>query len=316
MSTVTFPTSIPSPIEDSEQLHKAFAGWGTNEKLIISILAHRNAGHRKLIRQTYSETYGEDLLKSLEKELTSNFEKAILLWALDPAERDALLGNEAARKFNPSNHVLIEIACARSSNELFVVRQAYHARYKRSLEEDVAAHITGDFRKLLMPLITSYRYEGAEVNMTLAKSEAKILHEKIGEKAYNHEEIIRILATRSKAQLYATFNHYNNEFGNPINKDLKSDPKDEFLSALRAVIRCMVCPEKYFEKVIRLAINKTGTDEGALTRVITTRAEVDMKVIKEEYYKRNSVPLDHAIAKDTRGDYEDFLLALIGHVSS
>jgi hypothetical protein len=70
----------------------------------------------------------------------------------------------------------------------------------------------------LVPLVSSYRYEGDEVNMTLAKSEAKILHEKISEKAYNHEDIIRILATRSKAQINATLNHYKNEFGNDINK--------------------------------------------------------------------------------------------------
>ena len=49
-------------------------GWGTNEKLIISILGHRNAAQRKLIRQTYAETYGEDLLKALDKELTHDFE--------------------------------------------------------------------------------------------------------------------------------------------------------------------------------------------------------------------------------------------------
>jgi hypothetical protein len=53
--------------------------------------------------------------------------------------------------------------------------------------------------QLLVPLVSSFRYEGDEVNMTLAKSEAKILHEKIFEKAYNHEKLIRILTTRSKA---------------------------------------------------------------------------------------------------------------------
>lgn len=72
--------------------------------------------------------------------------------------------------------------------------------------------------QLLVPLLSSFRYEGEEVNMTLAKSEATILHEKIMEKAYNHEELIRILSTRSKAQLNATLNSYNNEFGNAINK--------------------------------------------------------------------------------------------------
>lgn len=78
-------------------------------------------------------------------------------------------------------------------------------------------------------------------------------------------------------------------------------------------MKCLIFPEKYFEKVIRLGINKLGTDEGALTRVVVTRAEVDMKIIKDIYQKRNSVPLDRAIAKDTRGDYEKILLTLIGH---
>ncbi|KAG9451563.1 hypothetical protein H6P81_011528 [Aristolochia fimbriata] len=316
MSTLAVPGSVPSPIEDCEQLRKAFAGWGTNEQLIISILAHRNAGQRKSILKTYHETYGEDLLKDLQKELSSDFERALLLWTLDPSERDAVLANESAKKWNASNRVLVEIACARTSAQLFSVRQAYHARYKKSLEEDVAFHTKDDFRKLLLPLVTAYRYEGPEVNMTLAKTEAKILHEKIKGKAYSDDEIIRILTTRSKAQLGATFNHYNNDFGHPINKDLKVDPENDFLATLRATIRCLTGPDKYMEKVLRLAINKTGTDEGALTRVVVTRAEVDMKLIMDEYYKRNSVPLDKAIAKDTSGDYKDFLLHLLGHGSS
>ncbi|XP_050264452.1 annexin Gh1 [Quercus robur] len=316
MSTLIVPATIPSVSEDCEQLRKAFEGWGTNEKLIISILGHRNAAQRKLIRQTYAETYGEDLLKALDKELTHDFERAVLLWALEPAERDALLANEATKRWTSSNQVLMEIACTRSSHDLLLARQAYHARYKKSLEEDVAYHTTGDFRKLLVPLVSAYRYEGDEVNMTLAKSEAKLLHENISKKAYNDEDLIRILTTRSKAQINATLNHYKNEFKNDIEKDLEADPKDEFLSILRATIKCLARSEEYFEKVLRLAINKQGTDEGALTRVVTTRAEIDMKIIKDEYHKRNSVPLDHAIAKDTRGDYEDLLLALIGHRDS
>lgn len=96
-------------------------------------------------------------------------------------------------------------------------------------------------------------------------------------------------------------------------QDLKTDPEDEYLKLLRATIKCLTCPQKYFEKVLRLAINKLGTDEWALTRVVTTRAEVDMQRIKEEYHRRNSVPLERAIDNDTSGDYEKMLLALIGH---
>lgn len=98
-----------------------------------------------------------------------------------------------------------------------------------------------------------------------------------------------------------------------IFQDLKADPKDEYLTLLRATVKCLTCPEKYYEKVLRSAINKLGTDEWALTRVVATRAEVDMQRIKEEFHRRNSVPLDIAISGDTSGDYEKMLLALIGH---
>lgn len=47
--------------------------------MIISILAHRTVAQRSLIRKTYSEIYGEDLLKELDKELSSDFEARFCL---------------------------------------------------------------------------------------------------------------------------------------------------------------------------------------------------------------------------------------------
>ena len=313
MSTLSVPHPLPPVSDDCEQLNKAFSGWGTNEGLIISILGHRNATQRKLIRETYAETYGEDLLKSLDKELTSDFERLITLWTLESAERDAKLVNEATKRWTKSNQVLVEIACTRSSEQLFSVKKAYHVLFKKSLEEDVAHHTSGDFRKLLLLLVSCHRYEGDEINLTIAKAEAKILHEKISNKAYNDDDLIRILATRSKAQINATLNHYKDTFGKDINKDLKEDPKDEYLALLRSTVKCLIRPERYFAKIIRLAINKQGTDEEALTRVVATRAETDLKIIADEYQRRNSIPLDRAIVKDTTGDYEKMLLALLGH---
>lgn len=73
---------------------------------------------------------------------------------------------------------------------------------------------------------------------------------------------------------------------------------------------------KYFVnlQVIRQALNTAGTDEESLTRVVVTRAEKDLKEIKELFQKRNSVSLDHAVAKDTSGDYKAFLLTLLGNL--
>ncbi|KAL4352713.1 hypothetical protein GQ457_06G043450 [Hibiscus cannabinus] len=297
MATLQVPAYVPAPSEDAEQLRHAFEGWGTNEQLIIDILAHRNAAQRNLIRKTYHEAYGKDLLRSLDEELTSDFERAVVLFTLDPVERDAHLVNQSTKRFTSSNWVIMEIACTRSSLQLFNVRKAYHALYNKSLEEDV-----GDYRKLLVPLVSAFRYEGdeQEVNMSLAKAEAKILRDKISDKEYSDEEVIRIVTTRSKAQLNATLNHYNTAFGNFFNKDLKADADDEFLKLLRAAIKCLTVPEKYFEKVLRQAINKVGTDEWALTRVVTTRAEVDMVRIKERTVRLSRKQLPEILLETMR----------------
>ena len=72
------------------------------------------------------------------------------------------------------------------------------------------------------------------------------------------------------------------------------------------------CYSESIMQVLRNAMGSIGTDEEALTRVIVTRAEKDLKEIKDVYYKRNSVHLEHAVAKETSGDYKKFLLTLMG----
>ncbi|KAK7243385.1 hypothetical protein RIF29_38180 [Crotalaria pallida] len=311
MATLIAPSNH-SPVEDAEALQKAFKGWGADDKAIIAILGHRNVYQRQQIRKAYEELYQEDLIKRLESEISGDFERAVYRWMLEPADRDAVLANVAIRNGNKELHVVVEIACVLSGEELLAVRRAYHNRYKRSLEEDVAANTTGHLRQLLVGLVGAFRYEGTEINTKLAQTEANILHESVKEKKGNYEEVIRILTTRSKTQLVATFNRYRDEHAISISKKLLDQTSDDFHKALHTAIRCINDHKKYYEKVLRNAIKKFGTDEDGLSRVIVTRAEKDLKDIKELYYKRNSVLLEDAVAKETSGDYKKFILTLLG----
>ncbi|CAN8236612.1 unnamed protein product [Cochlearia groenlandica] len=312
MATIVSPPHF-SPVEDAENIKKACQGWGTDEKAIISILGHRNLFQRKLIRQAYQEIYHEDLIHQLKSELSGDFKRAISLWVLDPRERDAFLANLALHTPVTDYKVLVEIACMRSPEDLLAARRAYRCLYKRSLEEDLASRTTGDIRRLLVALVSAYKYDGEEIDEMLAESEAAILHDEILGKAVNHEETIRVLSTRSSVQLSAIFDRYKDIYGRSITKDLLNHPTNEYLSALRAAIRCIKNPNRYYAKVLRTAINTVGTDEDALSRVIVTRAEKDLEKIDELYLKRNNVSLGQAIAKETSGDYKAFLLALLGH---
>ena len=49
-------------------------------------------------------------------------QRAVILWTLDPAERDAVLANEEAKKWHPGGRALVEIACARTPAQLFAAK--------------------------------------------------------------------------------------------------------------------------------------------------------------------------------------------------
>ncbi|KAK1258267.1 Annexin D2 [Acorus gramineus] len=136
MATLTRPINHPIPHRGLRATPQSLLKWGTNEKLIISILAHRKEAQRRLIRKCYSETYCEDLLKCLEKELSNDFETPL---SMMPYWQMKVQGSEAQRT---TSSLRYPVRCL---------------RYKRSLEEDVASHTIGDFRKLLVPLVSSYR---------------------------------------------------------------------------------------------------------------------------------------------------------------
>ncbi|KAI5410775.1 hypothetical protein KIW84_056064 [Lathyrus oleraceus] len=286
MATIVAPSQI-SPVEDAEALRLAFKGWGADNKAIIAILGHRNVHQRQQIRKAYDELFEEDLLKRLESEISGDFERAVYRWILEPADRDAVLINVAIKHGGKDYHVVAEIASVLSAEELLAVRRAYRNRYKRSIEEDVSANTTGHLRQLLVGLVSSFRYEGDEINPKLAQSEAHIIHESLKEKkGNNEEEVIRILTTRSKTQLVATFNRYRDEHGVSVSKKLLDQTSDDFHKALHTAIRSINDHKKYYEK--------------------------DLKDIKELYYKRNSVHLEDAVSKETSGDYKKFILALLG----
>ncbi|XP_065877107.1 annexin D8 [Euphorbia lathyris] len=314
MATLIAPKDF-SPIEDAENIKKACLGWGTDEMAILSVLGHRNSFQRKLIRIAYEEIYQEDLITQLQSELSGEFERAVCLWTSDSADRDAMIGYEALQKATPDYRALVEISCSKSPEDLLAMKRAYRFRYKHSLEEDVASHTTGHIRKLLVGVISAYRYEGPEINEKTANLEAEILHDDIHGDGitYNHDELIRVLTTRSKTQLKATLNRYKDIYGTSFTKDLSGIPVNEYLATLRMGIRCIRDPKKYYAKVLRCAINAEITDETALSRVIVTRAEKDLMDIKQLYLTRNNISLEDAISQHTYGDYKTFLLALLGN---
>ncbi|XVF24403.1 hypothetical protein REPUB_Repub13aG0124800 [Reevesia pubescens] len=244
---------IPSPEEDSEKLKKAFQGLGTDEEGIIEILGHRDASQRKKIRETYQQLYNESLIDALNSELSGDFRKAVVLWTYDPSERDARLANEALKsKKKGVKHleIILEMSCASPPQHLVAVRQAYCSLFDCSLEEDIVASVPMPLRKILLGLVTAYRYDKELVDMDVANLEADRLHEAIKTKELAHDDVVYILSTRNFYQLRTTFECYQKKHGNTIDKEIMNSGKGDLEALLKMVILCIDSPEKHFAEVI------------------------------------------------------------------
>ncbi|KAK4253806.1 hypothetical protein QN277_010433 [Acacia crassicarpa] len=316
MASLRVP-EVTAPIQDSERLRKAFQGFGTDEEAVIFVLGHRNASQMKKIRETYQQLYNESLIDRLHSELSGDFRNAVILWTTDPPERDAKLANAALktwRKGIKELQVLVEIACASSPHHLMAVRQAYCSLFDCSLEEDIVSNVYKPLSKLLVGLVSSYRYDKEVVDPDAAESEAARLNEAINKKQLDHDDIIWILSTRNVFQLKATFARYKDLRGNPLEQDIKNYGKGDLESLLNVIVWCINCPEKHFAKVVRDSIVGLGTDEDSLTRAIVTRAEIDLSKVRGEYETMYKVSLEDDVKGDTSGDYKKFLRTLLGEI--
>ncbi|CAN6333254.1 unnamed protein product [Urochloa humidicola] len=322
MASISVPNPAPSATEDAENIRKAVQGWGTDEKALIEILGHRTAAQRAEIAVAYEGLYNETLLDRLHSELSGDFRSAMMLWTMDPAARDAKLAHKALKKKGERHMwVLIEVACASSPDHLAAVRKAYCAAYSASLEEDVATCplYKEPLKQFLVRLVTSYRYSGETVDGELATAEAAVLRDAVVAAGNGKHpltgDVVRIVGTRSKAQLKATFERFREEHGKAIDDVLEErrGSDQQLAAALKTAVWCLASPEKHFAHVIRSSIVGLGTDEESLTRAIVSRAEVDLQKVKEVYkvmYPNKTVTSD--VNGDTSGYYNGILITLVG----
>lgn len=310
---------------------------------MIEILGRRTQSQRLEIAQAYQTVYGESLHKRLKAAFNGKLEKCILLWMMDSAERDAILMYELMKiGGRKADRALIGIVCTRNPTQIYAIKQAYYTMFNQTLEN----HIDGtnshfvEFQhkskwafwrggeskpkeihkrpvsvtKLLLALVRASRPENSTVDRHIALNDAHQLNKvfTIVGKVGNEDTLIRIFCTRSAQQLTATLNYYHQHYGHDFEQSLTRENSGEFEQALRCTVICFRQPAKFYAEELCNALGAAGTDDDALIRVVTTRAEVDMQYIKLEFTNLSKRTLEEMVANDTAGTYRYFLLTLVG----
>ncbi|XP_036384409.1 annexin A1-like [Megalops cyprinoides] len=310
--TVT-PYSPFSASHDAEILDKAIKAKGVDEATIMDLLVKRSNSQRQEIKAAYQQACGKALDAALASALRGDLEDLALALLRTPAQYDAQQMKKAMQGFGTNEDILIEILASRTNKEIRELKTAYKEEYQAELEDDIKAETSGDFRTALLSLCKASRSEDYTVNKALADSDAQALYE-AGEKKRGTDcnVLIDILTTRSAPQLRRTFKRYTKYSKLDVSAALDSELQGDIEDCLTTIVKCAGSKSAFFAEKLHSSMKGLGTRTSTLIRVLVSRSEVDLKMVKEKYKRQYGHSLQQDIRTDVSGDLEAVLVALCG----
>lgn len=317
--------------DDAAKLYKALyqlKDSDEREKEIINIIKNSTLQSRFMIRKFYDQVYTKkSLIDDLEKELSGNFGKITRYLFLDPLEYDCLEIFNALDSLFYDKKNIFEIITARNFDYLQLLIKKYQKMYGKELTDILYDKFGNEIGKAIVAILKTKPNEGNIDNVNNfdfeLENDTKEKMEKLENKAdyliktspkewikdiVNFKEIFvkttpqelitigRIFYEKSKKDLPSV-----------IVKEMSSDA-GKFLTE---VVYNKCHPSELFAIKLYDAIKGIGTDNNSLIRVMVTRHELDMNIIRVLYKYIYEVELSEDIIGDTSGNYQTLLLELI-----
>merc|ERR1712004_427142 len=244
-------TIIPNEEFDVEAaataLKDAMKGLGTSEDEITLALALVDNAQRQEIEDFYKQSYGQDLIDDLKSELGGNFEDAVLAMMKPPRLFDARQLRKAMKGAGTDEATLIEILCARSNDEIEEIKGVYKEEYEgRDLEEDIIGDTSGYFERLLVSQITGAREDNEEADERVYEDAQRIYDAGEGQMGTDESEMNAVLATRSYAQLRATFDAYEGIAGKTIEEAIVSECSGTLQEGFTGIVKFARDPIEFY----------------------------------------------------------------------
>eukprot|EP00752_Nemacystus_decipiens_P001889 g1819.t1 len=158
-------TTLPEADFDALMLKKAMDGLGTNEELIISILAPASNARLLAAKARHDQKYPKPLIDRLKSELSGSMEDVVL--ALIRGERqedlvdEGLAVNQAkelhnagiGKRLGTDKKTFIRILTQASRPQIQLIRQYYERNHGMSLEKAIKKECSGSFETMLLAMI-------------------------------------------------------------------------------------------------------------------------------------------------------------------
>lgn len=153
------------------------------------------------------------------------------------ATRDAVALHQAMDGMGTDEQSLINLLSNRTNREIRAIRTAYQEMFGEALDDRIKSETSGDLESMLLKLSSGNRDESGTVDQAQATRDAVALHNAIDGWGTDEDTLIRILGSRSKAQIAAAANAYRSMYGESLEDAIKGDTSGWFETSLLAQLR-------------------------------------------------------------------------------
>lgn len=304
------------PAEDAEKIHQALDKFLVDEETIIDILPRRTKAQRIAIAAAYRTLYDKELVDDVKRNLKGDVKSSALHMLWSRSEMDANALRKALKGFGTDEAVLIEILCTQESRDIELIKSTYESEFEgRSLEEDIEKETSGDFKKFLIAILKADRpLDTGTVLANKADEDAQALYEmSVKNWKPSHPKFLEIFTQRSFEHLWFLFNQsWPKVSQDNLLQTIDRECSGNLKAGLMTLVRFSVyIPPVYYATQLHEAMKGIGTEDNQLIYILTTRSEIDMIDIKEEFNVKYQVPLASRIKAEASGGYKRMLLKLI-----
>uniref|UniRef100_A0A8D3CWR5 Annexin n=1 Tax=Scophthalmus maximus TaxID=52904 RepID=A0A8D3CWR5_SCOMX len=202
---------------DVTSLRNAIKGAGTDEKVLVEILASRTAHQVKAISAAYRQEYDDDLEEDVSGDTSGHFKRllVILLQALFKA---------GEHKFGTDEQSFVTILGNRSAEHLRKVFDAYMKLSGYEMEESIQRETSGGLRDLLLAVVKCAR--------SVPTYFAETLYYAMKGAGTDDNTLIRVMVSRCEVDMLDIRSEFRRLFACSLYSMIKGDTGGDLRKAL------------------------------------------------------------------------------------
>lgn len=209
--------------------------------------------------------------------------------------------------------IVCEMLTSKTNEELKVIEKVYKLDTGNDLRNDILKEYKGVIGKNLILMLDTVRSTNSRLRKNECERLAKLLVEKDPKLWVEDEKIFKdIFLMKSPEELVLIARYFFNINKKNLIEVIDKNLKDKNKQLLKEILFNNIMPHELFAEKINSAIRGIGTNDEKLIRILVSRCEIDMPLIREIYEYKYKVPMKEDIAGDTSGIYQKLCGFLAG----